>query len=76
MKFGNSNHQNVKMPDWIWSSGPDLAPLSRNRVNPNKVDVWNPCQVWQVVAATTTLKKSYKLLLFDQTVSQIRAYNK
>ena len=32
MKFGNSNHQNVKMPDWIWSSGPDLAPLSRNRV--------------------------------------------
>ena len=32
MKFGNSNHQNVKMPHWIWSFGPDLAPLSRNRV--------------------------------------------
>ena len=32
MKFGNSNHQNVKMPDWLWSSRPDLAPLSRNRV--------------------------------------------
>ena len=32
MKFGDSNYQNVKMPDWIWSSGPDLAPLSRNRV--------------------------------------------
>ena len=32
MKFGDSNHQNVKMPDWIWSSGPDLAPRSMNRV--------------------------------------------
>ena len=32
MKFGDTNHQNVKIPDWIWSSGPDLAPLSRNRV--------------------------------------------
>ena len=32
MKFGDSNHQNVKMPDRIWSSGPDLAPHSRNRV--------------------------------------------
>ena len=35
MNFGNFNHQNVKMPDWIWSSRPDLAPLSRNRVNNN-----------------------------------------
>ena len=33
MKFGYSNHQIVKMLDWVWSSGPDLAPLSRNRVN-------------------------------------------
>ena len=33
MKFGNSKHQNVKMSDWIWSSGQDLAPLSRNRVS-------------------------------------------
>ena len=37
MKFGNSNHQNVKMPDWVWSSGPDLAPLSRNRVNSSSI---------------------------------------
>ena len=33
MKFGNSNHQNEKMPDWIPTFGPDLAPLSRNKVN-------------------------------------------
>ena len=32
IKFGDSNHQNMKIPDWIWSSGPDLAPLIRNRV--------------------------------------------
>ena len=36
MKFGYSNHQIVKMLDWVWSSGPDLAPLSRNRVNREK----------------------------------------
>lgn len=30
MKFGNSYHQIVKMPDWILLSGPDLTPLSRN----------------------------------------------
>ena len=45
-------------------------------LNPKKVDVWNPCQVWRVVAATTTLKKCYKLCLFDQIVSQIKAYIK
>ena len=43
-------------------------------LNPNKVDVWNPCQVWRGVAPTTTLKKCYKLPLFHQIVSQIRAY--
>ena len=29
MNFGDSSPQTVKMPDWIWSSGPDMAPLSR-----------------------------------------------
>ena len=50
--------------------------ITDNSFNPEKVDVWNPCHVWRVVAATTTLKKCYKLRLFDQIVSQIRAYIK
>ena len=33
MSLSDSNHQTVEMPDWIWPSGPDLAPLSWNRVN-------------------------------------------
>ena len=49
---------------------------SQPTLNPNKVDVWNPCQVMRVVATTTTLKKCYKLCLFHQIVSQIRAYIK
>ena len=36
MKFGDSNHQNLKIPDWNWSSRPDLAPISRNRVKCSK----------------------------------------
>ena len=42
-------------------------------LNPNKVDIWNPCQVWQVVASITTLKKCYNLPLCDQIVPQIKA---
>ena len=37
MNFGDSSHQIIKMPEWIWSSWPDIAPLSRKRVKVIKI---------------------------------------
>ena len=42
------------------------TPLSLDKgLNPSKVDVWNPCQVWRVVAATTILKKVLQIAFFS-----------
>ena len=72
MKFGDSNHQNLKMPDWNWSSRPDLAPISRNRVKCSKQLKWillhlcNFNSIWGM-AKTIYIISFSKFIVFKKT---------
>ena len=60
MNFGDSSPQTMKIKDWIWSFGPDMAPFSGNRINISEYSLTVSSMVPDLVWLSKTFDEFHK----------------